>query len=62
MAMSSGRTEPKTVYSFFHSSWFARLMKNSGPDPIQATDPLLMDKQASVGILGIDASWAARVP
>jgi hypothetical protein len=38
------------VYAFFHSWWFARLMKNSGPEPIHATEPLLMIGQASVGI------------
>lgn len=53
--MSSDRTEPKTVYGFLHSSWSARLMKNSGPEPTHATDPLLMVGQYSFGIsLNID--------
>jgi hypothetical protein len=48
--MSSGRIEPNTMYAFFHSWWFARLMKNYGSGPIHATEPLLMIGQAYVGI------------
>ena len=62
ISMSSGRTEPNTVYEFFHSSWFARLIKNSGPEPIQATDPLLMVGQASVRIFLNGVPWASRIP
>lgn len=62
MFMSSGRTEAKTVYSFFHSSWFARLIKNSGPEPIHATEPLLMVGQTSVGIFLNITPWASSVP
>lgn len=60
--MSSGSTEPKTVYEFFHSSWFARLMKNSGPEPIHATEPLLMVGQSSVGIFLNLVPTVSRVP
>lgn len=62
MFISSGRTEAKTVYSFFHSSWFARLMKNSGPEPIHATEPLLKVGQTSVGNFLNVAPWASNVP
>lgn len=50
ISISSGRTKPKTVYTFFHSLWLAKLMKNSGPEPTHATDPLLMVEQTSNGI------------
>lgn len=60
--MSSGRTEPKTVYAFFHSWWFARLIKNSGPEPIQATEPLLIVGQTSVGIFLNGLPMASNVP
>lgn len=50
ISISSGRTIPKTVYTFFHSLWLAKLMKNSGPEPTHATDPLLMVEQTSNGI------------
>lgn len=62
ISMSSGRTEPKTVYAFFHSWWLARLMKNSGPEPTQATEPLLMYGHSSVGIFLNDVPWASSVP
>lgn len=61
-AISSDRTYPNTVYLFSHSLWLARLMKNSGPEPTQATDPLLMEGQDSFGIsLNVDPS-ALSVP
>lgn len=62
ISMSSGRTEPKTVYAFFHSTWLARLIKNSGPEPIHAIDPLRMIGQTSVGISLKMVPWASSVP
>lgn len=62
ISMSSGRTEPNTVYAFFHSWWFARLMKNSGPEPIQATEPLLIIGHTSVGILLNVIPWGSSFP
>jgi len=62
MCISSGRTEPKTV---LHYQWLARLIKNSGPEPTQATGPLLIVGQSSIGIfLNMDPSppWASNVP
>lgn len=50
ISMSSGRIEPNTVYTLFHSWWFARLMKNSGPEPTHATEPRFMYGQTSTGI------------
>lgn len=60
--MSSGRTEPNTVYGVRHSSWLAKLIKNSGPEPTQATEPLLMVAHSSLGILLNMIPWALRVP
>lgn len=60
--MSSGRTEPKTVYEFFHSWWFARLIKNSGPEPTHATEPLLIKGHTSLGISLKVVPWASSVP
>lgn len=62
ISMSSGRTEPKTVYAFFHSTWLARLIKNSGPVPTHAIDPLLMAGQNSFGISLKMVPWASSVP
>lgn len=61
-SMSSARTEPKTVYAFFHSTWLAKLMKNSGPEPTHAIDPLLMVGQNSVGTSLKMVPWASSVP
>lgn len=61
-SMSSGRTEPNTVYAFRHSSWLARLIKNSGPEPTQAIDPLLMAGQSSHGFFLNMTPCASRVP
>ena len=61
-SISSGRTEPKTVYAFFHSLWLAKLIKNSGPEPTHATDPLLIVGQASVGISLKIVPRASSVP
>ena len=60
--MSSGRTEPKTVYSCFHSEWSAKLIKNSGPGPIKATEPLLRIGQSSTGSLLNGVPCASNVP
>lgn len=60
--ISSGRTEPNTVYAFFHSWWLARLIKNSGPEPTQATEPLLIVGQTSFGIFLNVVPWASNVP
>lgn len=60
--MSSGRTKPKTVYEFFHSLWFAKLMKNSGPEPNHATDPLVIRGQSSLAILSNIIPCASSVP
>lgn len=62
MTMSSDKTEPKTVYVLCHSSWLARLMKNSGPDPTHATDPLLIDRHASIGTFLNGTPSASSVP
>ena len=62
ISMSSGRTEPNTVYACFHSWWFARLMKNSGPEPIHATEPLLIIGHSSVGIFLNIIPWGSSVP
>jgi len=62
ICMSSGRTEPNTVYSCFHSEWSARLMKNSGPEAIQATEPLLRIGQSSIGSLLKAVPCASSVP
>lgn len=61
-SMSSGRTKPNTVYAFFHSLWFAKLMKNSGPEPTHATDPLVIRGQSSLGILLNIIPCASSVP
>lgn len=61
-SMSSGRTEPKTVYSCFHSEWSAKLIKNSGPEPIKATEPLLKMGQSSMGSLLNGVPCASNVP
>ena len=50
ISMSSGRIEPNTLYAFFHSRWFARLMKNYGLEPIHAIESLLMIWLVYVGI------------
>jgi len=60
--MSSGRTEPKTVYSCFHSEWSAKLIKNSGPGPIKATEPLRKIGQSSTGSLLNGVPCASNVP
>lgn len=62
ISMSSGRTEPNTVYAPRHSSWLARLIKNSGPEPTQATDPLLIVGQSSFGFFLNMVPCASRVP
>jgi hypothetical protein len=62
ISMSSGRTKPNTVYAFFHSKWLARLIKKPGPEPTQATDPLLMLWLPSLGISLNIIPWASSDP
>lgn len=62
IAISSDRTEPNTAYSFFHSLWLARLIKNSGPEPSHVIDPLLMPGHNSFGISLNIVPWASNVP
>lgn len=62
ISISSGRTKPKTVYAFRHSLWLAKLIKNSGPEPTHAIEPLFMVGHASVGISLNIVPWASSVP